>query len=60
MDISKMNTGELKAMAYDLVRQLNIAQQNLSVVEQRILQLEKGAKNVVQNKLPVQDDQIVD
>ena len=36
MDITKLNVQELKAIAYDLIVQLDIAKNNLAVVNQAI------------------------
>ena len=42
MDLSKItDIKELKALAFDEIQKLNAAQQNLQLIQQRIVQLEK-------------------
>lgn len=43
MDIGKMDIRDLKALAYDEISKLELAQKNLAVINQAIAQ--KGAQN---------------
>ncbi len=44
MDITKMSEQELKALAYDLTVQMNIAQQNLQTVQTKLAELAEEDK----------------
>jgi hypothetical protein len=45
MDISKMTVEQLKALAFDFIKQRDIAAQNLTVVLQELDKREKEVKN---------------
>jgi len=50
MDIQKLNITELKALAYDQLKELTRVQQNLQIIEARIIELEKEQNGTAQTE----------
>ena len=50
IDINKLTITELKALAYDQLKELTRVQQNLQVIEARIIELEKEQNGTAQTE----------
>jgi len=55
MDIKKLDLKELKSLAYDEGRKLEVARMNLQLLNQRIQELENEAPKVQEVSSPVDD-----
>ena len=50
MDITKLNVTELKALAFDEISKLNVAQNNLNIINAELQKREVPVEKVVEKK----------